>query len=173
MSWNISLVENLRYHIGDIDASSYVWSDGQLEKFLAIAAVYVLQDLSEWESSMGGPYSIDTTVPSITPDPTVAGPSILGNLIVLKAGCLIANAELKKNSQTYGWKITDDKSTLDGTQVVANMQSVAKSYCEAYSDAIEQYKLTGRFTGEAIFGPYASSEGPFRGEISLYYNRRV
>ena len=159
MAWNTTLVERLRYIIYDLDSSNYAWTDVQLEKFLAISAINVINDLSKWSSVIGGTYVINTDVTGaamITPDPVTSGSNIFGNLIVTKAACIIANSELRKIGKTGGWKIIDDKSTIDGTKAVDTAKNIAKDYCSAYEAAIKEFKLGNLPAGQAILSPYAS-----------------
>jgi hypothetical protein len=159
MAWNTVLVERLRYVIHDLDPTNYAWTDVQLEKFLAVSAIHVINDLSKWSDVIGGTYIVNTEATGaamITPDPLANGSNIFGNLIVIKAACVIANSELRKIGKTGGWKITDDKSTIDGTKAVDVAKNIAKDYCSAYESAIKEFKLGNLPAGQAILSPYAS-----------------
>lgn len=173
MAWNTVLVERLRYVISDLDDSDYVWTDLQLEKFLAIATIDVITQLKGWESDINGPYTVSTNLSGsdmISPDPIDNGPSALGNLIVLSAACFIGRSELKKLGKEGGWKIVDDRSTIDGTKAVENAAQVAKDYCESYKAAISAFKsgisLDGNF-GKAILSPFTSPNS-YQGLYSNY-----
>ena len=174
MSWDIVLVERLRYVINDLDATAYTWTDLQLQKFLAIAAINVLTDLEKWAAKLNGPYTVNTSVsgPSmITPDPVDNGPMALGNLMVIKAACVIAMSEAKKIGNTAGWKIVDDRSSIDGTKAIDHAFTHKKSICEDYSMALKDYKSGNQFAGYAILSPYQSPNGPFPIRSDLDYNR--
>jgi hypothetical protein len=178
MAWNTTLVERLRYIISDLDSSDYVWTDAQLEKFLAIAMIDVQMQLAGWETEIGGPYTVYTQLSGsdmITPDPVDNGPAALGNLMVLGAACYIGRSELKKLGKEGGWKIVDDRSTIDGTKAVENAAQVAKDYCASYKDALDAFKAgegASGGNGLAVLSPYASANGGWRGFYSYYRPHR-
>lgn len=160
MAWDDTLVERLRYYIYDLDSTAYVWTELQLEKFLAIAAINVFTELEDWETSIGGPYTVYTNLSGsgmITPDPVSNGPAALGNMIVAKAGCIIAGAELKKLGVSAGWKVVDDRSTIDGTQAIKAGADTVKRYCEEYTSIVDDFKRGNRAAGQSILSPYASA----------------
>jgi hypothetical protein len=173
MAWNTVLVERLRYVISDLDDTDYIWTDLQLEKFLAIAMIDVMSRLAGWETEMGGPYTVSTNLSGsdmISPDPISGGPAAVGNLMVLGAACFIGRSELKKLGKEGGWKITDDRSTIDGTKAVENAAAVAKDYCESYAEAVTAFKsgeTANGGNGLAVLSPYASANG-WRGLYSYY-----
>lgn len=163
MAWDTVLVENLRYWINDLESTAYAWTDAQLKKFICIAAINVIQlDLQGFESLISGPYSIDVSGPTISPDPTADASQGFSNLIVMKAACIIAGGELKKIGSTAGYKITDDRSTIDGTKAVEVAKQVASNYCDAYLQALLGFKQgAAHGSGEAILSPFATYEGQF------------
>jgi hypothetical protein len=157
MAWNTILVERLRYVIYDLDATAYVWTDAQLEKFLAIAAINVFTELLDWTTEIGGEYTVyteETGVDMIDPDPVSNGPQALGNMIVAKAACIIAKAELKKIGTTAGWKVVDDKSTIDGSNAIQAAKDNAEHMCSNYDDIVEDFKRGNRAAGHSILTPY-------------------
>jgi len=169
MAWNTILVEQLRYLIFDLDPADYTWTDLQLEKFLAIATIQVTSDLQGWNTYINGPYTVTTEASGsamISPDPVSNTSSSFSNLIVLKAACVLARSELRKLGKTGGWKIVDDKSTIDGTKAVDNAYKVATDYCTMYADALDDFKQGNIFNagivGKGVLSPYQSPNGtPF------------
>lgn len=165
MAWDTVLVERLRYYIYDLDSTNYTFTDLQLQKFLAISTINVVNDLIGYEAYIGGPYSVDTSTSGsnmINPDPINASGSVIGfsNLIVAQSACIIGQAELKRmNAQGAGWKVVDDRSTIDGTKALDASQNIARTYCEAYSDILNEFKMGNRHAGLAILSPYNSPNG--------------
>lgn len=159
MAWTNTLVERLRYYINDINIDSYAWTDLQLQKFIAIATISVSEQLKQWP--IGYTYVVDTSVPSITPDPTTAAgvPPGFNNLIVIYAGWVVAHGEMKKKSATAGFKITDDKSTIDTTSVMGAFKDTADSYMKNYKDAVYDFQMGNKFAGAAILSPYSAKDG--------------
>lgn len=162
MAWDTVLVDRLRYIINDFDSSNYTYTAIQLQKFLVVAATLVITELPDWGDTIGS-YTIDTENITITPDPIDTSPVGFSNLIVLKAACIIGRAELKKIGATGGWKIIDDRSTIDGTESVKSAKEWATNACEAYTNTLSDYKKGNSSAGEVIFGPYASANGPRAG----------
>lgn len=170
MAWDTTLVTRLRYMIHDLDPSNYTWTDSQLKTFIAIAAVYTFEDLSPFELDYGGPYTVDTDIPSISPDP-VSTP-IISNIILLKAACIIATSELKKANASGGWKIVDDRSTIDGTQNVKSAKEIADNYCKSYTDAFNAYLQGNTSIIQAILSPYTDGSIWLGGNDSYYRGRQ-
>lgn len=158
MAWDTTLVENLRYWINDLDVTAYTWTDTELKKFLCIAAINVIQiDLLGFESLINGPYTIDVSATTISPDPTADATNGFSNLIVMKAACIIARAELKELGSSAGYKIVDDRSTFDGTQALGVARDIAKDYCGAYGETLIAFKQGNVNAGQAILSPYSSA----------------
>lgn len=160
MAWNTILVERLRFYINDLDSSSYKWTDVQLEKFLAISAIDVTTELQNWQSTINGPYTITTNSSGsnlITPDPVENAPAGFSNLIVAKAGCRIQMSDvIRLTAQGAGWKIVDDRSTIDGTQALVASKETARNYCESYQKMLLEFRSGNRYVGNAILTPYVS-----------------
>lgn len=161
MAWNDVLVERLRYWINDLDPTDYNWTDLQLEKFLAIGTINVVTDLIGFDAVIGGPYTINTKLSGsgmIVPDPvdTSKIPGF-GNLIVMNAGYIMASAELKKLGASAGYRITDDKSTFDGTKAIEVAVDVRDNYSKAYKDALMEFRKGNVNAGFAILSPYSSA----------------
>ncbi len=160
MGWETVLVERLRYYINDLDAADYDWTDAQLQKFLAIATIDVINATSRWSSTVGS-YTVDTSATGaamISPDPLSSSVAAFSNLIVLRAACIIAKSEFKRASKETGagWKITDDRSTIDGTKAIDASKQIAGDYCGSYEEALADFKSGNRYAGYAILTPFTS-----------------
>lgn len=155
MAWDTVLTERLRYYINDIDPTNYTWTDDQLEKFLLIAANQVLVETADWGLDIG--YEVDTYGGTITPDPVDEDQEAFCNLVVLKAACIIARSVLKKLAATSGFKIVDDKSTIDTTGAFASAKGMAAEFCEAYDGALNDFGRSHKWGGGAVFGPHTDS----------------
>lgn len=153
MAWDTTLVLKLRYYINDLDTIP-TWTDTQLARFIAIAASVVSDYLQAWP--IGGPYTIDFSIPSITPDPTDPNiPIGFSNIIVIKAAAILNNAELKKALASGGYKIVDDGSTIDTTSVVDAAKARLQMYTSDFDDSVKQYQYGNRYAGSAILAPYS------------------
>lgn len=150
MAWDTTIVNKLRYVIGDYDSTAYIYASADLEKFLLVAASQVLFDL---ESS---DFVVNFDSETITPDPTSDSAYLwFENFMILKAACLIVKAQLRAASLKGGYKIVDDRSTIDTTGAVGSAKESVKSFCEDYEDALEKALQYGAgAAGVGIFGPY-------------------
>lgn len=148
MSWQVTLTERLRYLLDDSDTTEY--STNRLSKFLAIAAFEVFNNISLKNS-----YSVDTTIPSINPDPesTPVAP-----LIVLKAYEIILRQEYKKLATTAGWKINDDRSSISGQGALDVLKDLLNKAAKQYKDAEVSYLTNDGNIGMAVMGPYTSNQ---------------
>jgi len=157
MAWDTEWPLKLRYVINDLTSG---WTDNQLKSFLIISFDQVRDGLQKW--GIGGPYTVNFTNLTITPDPAdpTGAPIGLGNLTILKAACTIARAETKKELASAGFKITDDKSSVDTTNRIGSLKEGTKTMCEAYEEALKEFKEGNRYAGLGILGPYSSSDGP-------------
>jgi hypothetical protein len=163
--WDAVLVDRLRYFINDLDLDDPVWTDAQLKKFVMLGMIQTSDTLQRWNV---GPFFFDTIAMTITPDPLFggSGTNAFTNLSVIKAASFIAGAELKKLGATAGFKITDDRSSIDTTQVLANLKALKEMYDQMYKDAIKDFQEGNKYAGGGILAPYASSEGyPFFGPL--------
>jgi hypothetical protein len=158
MAWDTTLVMRLRLVLGDT-ASELVdrtFTDTQLSQFIAIAAIYVANEID-----IGVTLTINTDIPTISPDP-VTGITNTGisNLFVLKAACLIARSELRRDSPTYGIKIRDHLTQYDATEAMRARIASVGSFCDEYENAKVEWKLGNKAAGRAIIDTYASFDNP-------------
>jgi hypothetical protein len=92
----------------------------------------------------------------ITPDPIQNGPEAFTNLIVFKSACIISQAEYKKNSVSAGWKVVDDKSSIDGSNLLAASKNSVETFCSMYNKTLEEFKSGNQYAGKAIMTPFSS-----------------
>lgn len=152
MAWQEELVPMLRYIIDDIaeDTQDEVYSDDRLEQTLVISAQLVLFDVH-----FPTTYSVDINATIISPDPTDPRDNAFITLVVLKASCIIVQAEIKSAADD-SVKITDGPSTIDNSGGVIFSQKRRDQICEQYGRARLQY-LAGNARGcAAILGPYVN-----------------
>lgn len=161
MGWDTTLVTRLRYYIGDYTAP-YTHADSVLKTMLSIAAIDILGTYNDW--NIDGPYTIDTDTPSITPDPTRATvPAGIGNLIVLRAAIILNASEIRTSVSSAGYKITDDKSSIDTTSVVDALKIKQQLWKNEYEMAKADFEAGNMFAGGAVLQPYNSLSNPIGG----------
>lgn len=147
MSWNVTLVEQLRYYINDINSSNYSYTDAQLAKFIAIAGTQVFSSLG-----LSSTYTVDVSIPSINPDPE--SDKTISALLVLKAAVIITAGQVKYMSSTAGYKVVDDRSSIDGQAGLLAIRDLLKFYTDNYNKAEESYLLGEGNIGCAVLSPY-------------------
>jgi hypothetical protein len=152
MSWDRTMVTITRGIIDDLDSDNYTYTDSRLQQLLVIAAHYVTLNVTFNQT-----YTINIDSPDITPDPTVA-PKDQGfvNLTVLKAACILAKGEYRKDS-SKGMVIKDGPSSIDARTLVQSKKDLMTDMCEAYAEAELQYRLGNSKAGEAIVGPHLTN----------------
>ncbi len=149
MAWQTEMVLILRYFINDL-GSPPVYTDERLQTLLAIAGQYVQFDL-------GFPqYTIDISVPSITPDPCDAKDKAFINLVVLKAACLLDGWGLREKLATSGISVKSGPDTVStGGQLSGYQWLLKNGACKGYDDAKWEYQAGNLSPGAAILGPFA------------------
>ena len=158
MAWDNTLVDRLRFYIGDIDSDCQVWTNTQLAKLLAISAVDVLSEVSLISTS----FTIDTETPSISPDP-VTDTSIdsgISALFVLRAAYVVSLSEMRKDVSKYGVRIRDGQTSIDGSDAIKGRKDVLLMYKDNYEKAVWEWEKGNRAACRAILGPYSSADNP-------------
>jgi hypothetical protein len=166
MAWDNTLVDRLRYYIGDIDTDSQVWSNTQLAKLLAIAAVDVLSEVSLIATT----FTINSETPSISPDPVTSSTVDAGvpALFVLRAAFIVSLSEMRKDVSKYGVRIKDGQTSIDGSDAIKGRKDVLNLYKENYERAVWEWEKGNRAACRAILGPYSSADNP---QFSSDYGR--
>lgn len=151
MSWQGQLSTMVRYIIGDVDPSSYKYSQHRIETTLLVSAQLVTFDVDLRNS-----YSINVEQCRLSPDPTDAETrdDAFINLTALKAGCIILGSEIKTESGN-AIAIKDGPSSIDLRGVSATLQILYKDICQKYDKLLLDYKSGGTLAGQAVLGPYS------------------
>lgn len=141
--WQTEMTTMLRYHINDLEGTTY--SDSRLQTALVVSAKYVNPLFENY-------YTIEIASTGISPEPSQA----FMNLTVLKTACLLSTGEAKI-SAGQGIAIKDGSSSLDLKGVSSSKSDMMKSYCQMYEDAKNEYLSGGDGTngppGAAILTP--------------------
>lgn len=158
MTWSVDLVKVLRYYINDIDVPQS-FTDENLRIFILIGISQLQTSLQGID--IGGPYTIDFDAATISPDPcsqvTDDNTAFL-NLIVLAAACILIRADLNKKSARFGFRITDDRSTIDAKDMLSIMKDQSKEFCKSYEAGLSEFKKTKGRGCKFILSPF--SRGP-------------
>lgn len=165
MAWDTTITSLVRYLTNDLDSSNYIWTDTQIKKFILISLSILDVKLAKWTSITGGSYTIDFDNLTVTPDPTTNGaPSAFVSLIAMGAATNMLRADYKKLSLQAGWKITDDRTVLDGTNLIEGASRSYKDMFDAYEEALKAFQTGNATTALAILSPYSSpNHWPFAG----------
>lgn len=165
MAWDTTITSLVRYLTNDLDATNYTWTDTQIKKFILVSVAMLDAQLSGWTSITMGPHTIDFDALTLSPDPTTSGaPSAFVTLIAMGAATTMLRADYKRLSLKAGWKIVDDRTTLDGTNVLAGANKSYSDMFDAYTDALKAFQSGNTTTALAILSPYSSpNHWPFAG----------
>lgn len=147
MAWSTDMVTMLRILIDDY-TSPYTYDNTRLQTLIAVAG-----QLVQTELTFDNTYTIDVSVPSITPDPVTAADDAFINLTVLKAACILSMSE-SRTAASKGMLVKDGPSTIDARDMASSKSGVAEDYCEAYQKAKKDYQAGNSSAGQAVVGPY-------------------
>lgn len=149
MSWQTEMTTLLRYTINDSE-SPQEYTDARLQTLIVVAAQLML---AEVDFSQGYIVSIGAT--GIAPDPTQVSPkdNAFINLTVLKARCILAQAEARKAGQK-ALSIKDGPSAIDGGGVSNAAKAWMTTACLEYEQAEFSYRAGDLSAGRAIVGPH-------------------
>lgn len=101
MAYNFSTdVYTLRLLINDIDSSNYQYTNCQLTQMLLFGARLVLQEFNSIDTEYTITIDFETPNYDISPDPD----DLMSNLMILKAACLINQAQMTEKSIMDGIK---------------------------------------------------------------------
>lgn len=154
MAWQDELIPMLRVLIDDLETTPDN-SNSKLEQILLIGARYVEQD-ADFDFS----YTITFSTRTISPDPTTKGDSVFENLMLLKAACILDQAELKKQARQHGLKIRCGPAQLDTLQRINGFAEVLNSDftpCKLYEVALKNHQFGNAKLVKAILSPFTSS----------------
>jgi hypothetical protein len=149
MAWTTNLVTALRVIIADMDSVSY--TDARLQSILSVGALYVKQEIN-WSTV----YTIDITVPTISPDPTLTATlnTDFSNFIVLKSACLINQGELRTKAIIAGLEAKCGPAVLKtGGHLDGFKQLIEIGPCAMYEVLKKEYRF-GNQEVAGILSPF-------------------
>lgn len=134
------------------DPASTAWNDTQLSQFISVAASQV----NAYLQGIGPTFSVDFTNLTITPDLSdrTQVNDMAEQLVLLLAASIINDSEVKSLYSTAGYKIIDDKSTIDTTQLIRGLTERRKLYQTRFDDLMKQYRWGQRGEGIGILTPF-------------------
>lgn len=148
MAWTDIFPIMIRTLIGDLGITQ-TYTDDQLNQAAAVAAVLVAQ-----EYPFTTTYTIDLSLPNISPDPTVAPDNNAVALWSLKAACIL-NTNAFQSALGAGIRVRDGSSQVDTTGGLSGYSELLKiGPCAAYASLVKL--LIVRLSmgqGRAVMGP--------------------
>jgi hypothetical protein len=151
MSWQTEMVIILRHLIDDLDDGSVEYSDSRLQSLISIAAQLTLEDVVFAQT-----YTIDVTVPSISPDPTTAPKDdAFINLVCIKARCELYKSIFRLKAKIAGISVKSGSEAISAGGTLGAYKYLADSACQDFKDAKFEYEAGNLIPGKAILGPYA------------------
>lgn len=149
MAWTTQMVTLVRYLINDITAP-YTFSDSRLQTAIAVSTQLVLHELTFKQT-----YTVDITIPSITPDPTQMPDNAFINLISLKTACLMDTSLFRTKAAQAGVSVRTGSHSIDSKgQLEGYNRLLQIGPCKAYEEAKLEYIAGNAVPGRAILGPF-------------------
>lgn len=120
------------------DVSETLYEDSDLNRIIVVAAGLVKQEIS-----LDIAYTINYSVPSISPDPTE---EVFINFTALKAAIILLRGELKEIA-TNTFRITDGPSTIDTTMRYSSSKNLLENLMEQYDLDKINYSMNNSIGG--------------------------
>lgn len=163
MSWDIDVVETVRYLIGDVD-SPQKYNSTRIKTAAIISSNFVCREVS-----LSNIYVINIAAQTILPDPSLSDPVDYGflDLISLRTSILILQGELKIYA-TSSMRIMDGPSSIDVTGIFQNTKKIMDDLNLTYCIAKNRYIMNSSGYGKSILSTTINNG------ISMesYYDRR-
>jgi hypothetical protein len=163
MSWEIEIPIIVRTLINDLEDQP-VYSDERLKQIIAVAAKYV-----QFDVVLDHAYTVDVSISSISPDPTIDSDEIFISLVSLKAACIVDQSTLRTRAATEGIRaalgpaLLSVNGNLDGIKMILEMGP-----CAAYDELVSHWDVSQATTARAILSPFVGNKFDPR---SLYMDK--
>lgn len=163
MSWEIEIPIIVRTLINDLEDQP-VYSDERLKQIIAVAAKYV-----QFDVVLDHAYTVDVSLSSISPDPTIDSDEIFISLVSLKAACIVDQSTLRTRAATEGIRaalgpaLLSVNGNLDGIKMILEMGP-----CAAYDELVSHWDVSQATTARAILSPFVGNKFDPR---SLYMDK--
>jgi len=165
MAWQDTMITMLRILVNDM-ASSPTYTDGRLEQVLAVAAKYVIHEIT-----FSTTYTIDVVSPNITPDPTVTATldNTFTNFVVMKAACIADMSTFRTEALRAGIKVRCGPAVLETVERLAGFKELlTRGPCAAYEVMKKDHMFGNGYICEAILSPFIGNtfDGSILGDTS-------
>lgn len=163
MSWEVEIPIIVRTLINDLEDQP-VYSDERLKQIIAVAAKYV-----QFDVVLDHAYTVDVSLSSISPDPTIDSDEIFISLVSLKAACIVDQSTLRTRAATEGIRaalgpaLLSVNGNLDGIKMILEMGP-----CAAYDELVSHWDVSQATTAKAILSPFVGNKFDPR---SLYMDK--
>jgi hypothetical protein len=163
MSWDVEVVETVRYLIGDVD-SPQKYSDTRLKTAATISSNFVSREISLLNT-----YVINISLQTIVPDPSLTDPIDYGflDLISLRTAILIMQGEVKIYA-TSSIRVMDGPSSIDIAGIFLNTKKIIDDLNLTYSMAKNRYIMNSSGYGKSVLSTTIDTSIGQGG----YYDRR-
>ena len=151
--WQDEMVLMFRVLINDM-TSTPTYTDQRLEQILAVAALYVVQDIT-----FDNTYTISIIPVSISPDPVEANDSAFMNFVILRAACIADQGLLRSKALISGLKarcgpaVLETMGHLDGFK-----ELITIGPCAAYDKLKKSYIFGNAELIKAVLSPFVSND---------------
>jgi len=157
MAWQDDMVTMLRVVIDDT-GNNPSYSNSRLEEVIVVAAHLTKKDVD-----FDNDYIVNIQDVSLSPDPVTSKDYSFVNLVILKAGCVLANSEFKTDG-ARAISVRDGSAAVDQRGVADAKKSWRDMICSDYDKAEREYRMGNSQAGEAIISPYRHTSENYGGQ---------
>lgn len=153
MSWQIEIPLIIRTLINDLNDTP-VYSDERIQQVVTVAARYVQLDVS-----IENKYVVNTSLSTITPDPTEINDDVFVSLLCLKSACIIDQSTLRTKAAMDGIKASLGPASLS---VVGSLDGIKmlldKGPCQTYKELTDHWDIKSAEVAQAILSPFVGNK---------------
>lgn len=155
MSWKKEITTIVRVLTNDL-GPSYTYSDSRIHQAIVVAAQFVQFDIN-----LDIKYTVDLTLPNITPDPTLSDPrdDIFITLLALKTSCIIDQSSYRTKATLEGIRAALGPASLS---VSGNLEGWAKiiehGACATYDELTAHWDVKDAAAVRAVLSPFVGNK---------------
>lgn len=150
MAWQDDGVAMLRILINDM-SSTPEYATCRLEEILAVAARFIIQDIS-----FSTVYTVNVSEVTISPDPVTDIEFM--NFMVLKAACLVDQATFRVKAALEGIKAACGPINLSVSNHIGGFKTLLEQGpCKTYAELKKEYSFGNLSIIRGVFSPFVSN----------------
>jgi hypothetical protein len=167
MAWKDELTIMVRTLVNDI-GETYTYSDERIQQVIVVAAKYV-----QFDVVLDNTYTVNVSVPDISPDPTDNNDDIFIALVSLKAACIVDQSTFRTKSAMEGVRASLGPASLSvAGQSAAWRTMLELGPCAAYDELTSHWDVKEATAIRAVLSPFVGNKFDPR-SINTYIDPRA